>query len=231
MAHSVTFLRTPRQGVLLTLTAALLLLATAALAGQELPAVDADGLHLVKGSKVRVAYVRPGVDFGTFNKVMLLDCFVEFREKWAREYNLDAVGLQGRVSDRDVERIKQDLAAEFRKVFTEQLTEDGFPVVDAPGPGVLLLRPAIVNLDVAAPATMKSNRGNTWIRSAGEMTLYMEMYDGATDELIARVIDPRADPDTMSKVANTVTNKAAVDRIIRRWAGLLSDHLREVKNR
>lgn len=199
--------------------------------GEQPPEVDADGLHLVKGSKVRIAYLKPGADLGTFDKVMLLDCFVEFREKWVKDYNLDSVGLQGRVTDRDVERIKKDLAAEFRKVFTEQLSEDGFPVVDTPGPGVLLLRPAIVNLDVTAPAKMRSNMGNTWIRSAGAMTLYMEMYDASTDELIARVIDPRSDPDTMPKMASTVTNKVAVDRIIRRWADLLSDHLKEVRTK
>lgn len=61
------------------------------------------------------------------------------------------------------------------------------------------------------------------------MTLYMEMYDGQTDELLARVIDPRADPDTVPKVASGVTNKAAADRIIRRWVSLLSTHLTQVK--
>jgi hypothetical protein len=61
------------------------------------------------------------------------------------------------------------------------------------------------------------------------MTLYMELYDSATSELLARVIDPREDPGVMAGPANRVTNKAAADRIISRWANLLATHLSEVK--
>jgi hypothetical protein len=208
-----------------------LMLASSALAKekQELPAVDQDGLHLIKDSKVAVAYARPGANLGQYSKVMLLDVYVEFREDWARDYNMDAIGLQGRVADKDVERIKKDLADEFRKVFTETLAKDGHQVVDEAGPDVLLLRPAIVNLDVAAPDTMRSSRGNTWVSSAGSMTLYMEFYDSSTSTLLARVADPKADPEMGAQVANKVTNKAAADRIIRSWAKLLSSHLGEVK--
>jgi len=230
MTHSALSMQYLIRKLSIVSLSALALLATTALAGeQKLPEVDTDGLHLVKDSNVQIAYIKPGADFSKFDKVILLDCFVEFREKWAKDYNLDALGLQGRVTDRDVERIKQDLATEFREVFSEELAEDGFPVADQPGPGVLLLRPAIVNLDIAAPAMMKANRGNTWVRSAGQMTLYMEMYDAETDELLARVIDPKADSGSMSKIASSATNQAAARRIIRRWASLLSDHLMEVR--
>jgi hypothetical protein len=207
-----------------------LLLASSAIAKDKLPEVDQDGLHLIKDSKVAVAYARPGANLGQYSKVMLLDCFVEFKKNWAREYNMDAIGLEGRVGDRDVERIKKDLAEEFRKVFSETLTKDGHEVVDEVGPDVLLLRPAIVNLDVTAPDMMRSSRGNTWINSAGSMTLYMEFYDAASNTLIARVADPRYDPDRAgAQMANKVTNKAAADRIIRSWAELLSSHLGEVQ--
>jgi hypothetical protein len=196
---------------------------------QELPEVDKDGLHLIKGSKAAVAYALPGTNLGKYSKVMLLDCYVQFKDNWEREYNMDQIGLEGRVGDKDMERIKKDLADEFRKEFTETLTKDGHPVVDAAGPDVLLLRPAIINLDVTAPDTMRSSRGNTWVRSAGSMTLYMELYDSETNTLLARVADPRYDPDNGAEIANRVTNKSAADRIIRTWAEALSQHLSEVK--
>ncbi len=200
-------------------------------AAEPPPTVDQDGLHLVEGSEAMIAYLQPGADLGKFDKVMILDCFVEFREKWARDYNLDVVGLQGRVSDRDMERIKTKLSVEFHKVFAEELSADGYPIVDKPAPGVLLLRPAIVNLDVTAPDTMRASRGNTWVRSAAQMTLYMEMYDAETDELLARVIDPRADSDAIPQIANSVTNRAAARTIIRYWARLLGDRLNTMKGR
>ena len=128
-----------------------LLVGLPAHAGDKLPEVDSDGLHLVKGSKVRIAYVRPGATLSQYRRVMLLDCYVEFVEDWQRDYNMSQLGLSGRVSDKDAERIKKDLAAEFRKVFTDELTKKGYPVVEEPAPDVLLLRPALLNVDVGMP--------------------------------------------------------------------------------
>jgi hypothetical protein len=201
------------------------LLSLPVFAKEELPEVDSDGLHLVKSSKVRAAYIKPGTDLSQYSKVMLIDCYVDFVKDWEKNYNLDQIGLSGRIRDKDAEAIKKRLAEEFNKVFTKELTEKGFPVVDAAGPDVLLLRPALINVDVAAPDIMTAGIQNTYVRSAGAMTLYMEMYDSATSTLIARVVDPKADDDGFAKQANRVTNKAAADRILRYWAGLLAKHL------
>jgi len=206
-----------------------LLVASAVIAKEQLPEVDSDGLHLVKGSKVQILYAKPGANLKQYDKVMILDAFVDFKKNWERDYNMDQLGLEGRISDKDVDRIKADLAAEFKKVFTETLAKNGHAVVDAPAPDVLLLRPALVNIDVTAPDTMRSSRGNTWVESAGQMTLYMELYDSATSELLGRAIDPQADQRGGAQMANKVTNKAAADRIIKKWAQLLSDGLTEAK--
>lgn len=194
-------------------------------AKDELPEVDSDGLHLVKNTKVRAAYMKPGTDLSQYSKVMLIDCYVDFVKDWQKDYNLEQIGLSGRVRDKDAEAIKKNLADEFNKVFTKELTEKGFPVVDEAGPDVLLLRPALINVDVAAPDIMTAGMQRTYVRSAGAMTLYMEMYDSATSTLIGRVVDPEADDDSFARLANRVTNKAAADRILRHWAGLLAKHL------
>ena len=62
------------------------------------------------------------------------------------------------------------------------------------------------------------------------MTLYMELYDGATQDIIARVIDPEAMDDGMIQWSNSVSNRAEADRILRRWAKLLNEHLAEVQS-
>ena len=215
----------------LAIIAASFIMPATGVAKDKLPEVDSDGLHLVKDSKVQIAYARPGAKLGDYTKVMILDSFVQFKKDWERDYNLEQVGLQGRVTDKDAERIKADLAAEFKKIFTETLTKNGHEVVDEVGADVLLLRPAILNLDVAAPDIMRSGMGNTWINSAGDMTLYMELYDSGSSTLIGRVVDGQADRGVGAQVANKVTNKAAADRILRRWATLLSDALSEVKEK
>lgn len=192
---------------------------------KKLPEVDSDGLHLVKDSKVYAAYAKPGTDLGVYDKVMLVGCFVDFAKNWQKDYNMDQLGLNGRVTDKDAENIKTRLADEFAKVFTEELTRKGFPVVTESGPGVLLLRPALINVDVVAPDVDRVGMQGTLVQSAGGMTLYMEMYDSATSTLIARVVDPQADDEGLAHVANRVTNKAAADMILRHWAELLAKHL------
>jgi len=196
-----------------------------AFAKDKLPEVDSDGLQLVKDRKVYAAYAKPGTDLSVYNKVMLVDCFVSFVKDWQKDYNMDQIGLSGRIRDKDAENIQKRLAEEFAKVFTEELTKKGFPVVTETGADVLLLRPALINVDVTAPDLQTAGRQGALVNSAGGMTLYMELYDSATSTLIARVVDPQADNDSLAQVANRVTNKAAADRILRQWAELLAKHL------
>lgn len=196
----------------------------------DLPEVDKDGLHLLKNSAVAIAYARPGANLASYSKVKILDCFVDFQKDWQRDYNMREIGLEGRVTDKDAEKIKQRLATEFNKVFTDVLNKNGHEIVEENGPDVLLLRPALINVDVVAPDIMRAGMQRTLIRSAGAMTLYMELYDSATSTLIARVVDPQADDQAFTEVANRVTNKAAADKILQSWADLLSTHLGTVKN-
>ncbi len=199
-------------------------------AKDKLPEVDSDGLHLVKDRKVYAAYAKPGTDLSVYDKVMLVGCYVDFVKDWQKDYNMDVIGLNGRVTDKDAETIKKRLADEFAKVFTEVLTKKGYPVVTESGPDVLLLRPALINVDVAAPDLNTVVRQGALVNSAGGMTLYMELYDSATSSLIGRVADPQAD-DGLAHVANRVTNKAAADRILRHWADLLVKHLDEATHK
>jgi len=199
-------------------------------AKEKIPEVSSDGLHLIKNAKVRIAYAKPGMTLDQYTQVKILDCFVQFKKNWERDYNMNEVGLEGRVTDKDADAIKQRLATKFNKVFTKELTKAGHSVVEDAGADVLLLRPAIINLDVTAPDTMHAGMSTTFVASAGQMTLYMELYDSSTSTLLARVIDPKAGQQGgIAMQANRVTNKAEADRILSRWAKLLIDHLGDVK--
>lgn len=204
----------------------LLVLSTAEAAKQKLPAVSSDGLHLVPDTKAYAVYAKPGVTLSQYDKVKILDCFVQFKDNYQRDYNMDEIGLQGRITTKDMDNISQWLAAEFKQVFTEQLQKGGQTVVDAVGPDVLLLRPAIINLDVTSPDLPTAGMSRSYVTSAGQMTLYMEMYDSATSELLVRVVDPQAgDRGGMGFQANRVTNTMEAKQILTRWATLLSEHL------
>jgi hypothetical protein len=55
--------------------------------------------------------------------------------------------------------------------------------------------------------------------------LYLELWDSATNTLLARVMDAQADQEAFAQQANSVTNTAAADDIITRWADSLVKHL------
>lgn len=190
------------------------------------PQVSADGLQLQKSTKQRLVYVKPGATLTPYKRVAVLDCDVEFEKDWERDYNSSRVGLDGRVSDKDVEQMKSKLAAEFKRVFIEELqTNGGYEVVDTAAPDVLVLRPALINVGVNAPDVMTADIGATVVRSAGQMTLYLELWDSTTKAILARVIDAEADSNAFAQRASGPTNKAAADRILKEWAKELRQHL------
>lgn len=197
----------------------------AAAAKDKPPEVDKDGLHLVHDSELRVVYRRPGVDLTQYDKIILVDAYVAFRKNWRREQNESD---PFRVNKRDVEEIKQRVAEEFAKEFTKELEKKGYSVVakTETGPDVLIVRPAIINLDIEAPDTRRSGSSRVFAASAGQMTLFAELYDSVSNQIIARAVDPQADRGFGAPVTlNRVTNKAAEDRIVRRWADILAGHL------
>jgi hypothetical protein len=196
------------------------------------PQVSPEGLQLQKNTRNRVVYLKPGATFTQYERVAILDPLVEFEKDWQKDYNSSRVGLEGRVSDKDVERMKTGLAAEFKKIFTDELqNKGGYQVVDTAAPDVLVLRPALLNVEVNAPDVMTAGINASVVRSAGQMTLYLELWDSATNTLLARIMDAQADNDAFAKQANRVTNTQAADRILRDWAHELRVRLDEIKGK
>ena len=174
-----------------------------------------DGLELKVKTKSRLVYVRPGATFNQFNKVAILDPYVEFSKDWLREYNR-SVNVSRQIKDSDLEKAKQSLSEQFKKVLTRELEEGNYQVTESGGPGVLILRPALVNIAVSAPDLMTPGRTRVYAQSAGAMTLYLELWD--EHMILARVVDAQADRQAYGQLTSSVTNRAAADRIMRMWA-------------
>ena len=194
---------------------------TATNAADQPPQVSKDGLQLKVHSGSRLVYVKPGATFGKYDKVMILDCLVEFQKDWQRNYNSNVVGLDQQVTDYKMTQMKQALAGEFKRIFTRELEKGGYQVVTTAAPDVLLLRPAIVDLLVTAPDVMSAGMNVNFVRSAGSGTLYLELWDSATNTILARVMDAQSDQEAFAQQANSVTNTAAADSILTGWADSL----------
>ena len=123
------------------------------------------------------------------------------------------------------------MAELFREVFVEELEKNGgYPVVDAPAENVLLLRPSIIDLDVAAPDLGLAENVYTLTATAGVATLYIELYDSVSGAILARIIDRQAATNTNNtlRYANKFTNREAATKMLSDWAGLLRDGMDDI---
>ncbi len=197
----------------------------------QYPATSADGLKRIESKYVDAMYWQDGATLQSYERVQILDVSVAFKKDWLRDYNRDVPGLSGRADQSDMDRIKQSLAYEFVRVFTKELQEKGgYEIADKPAENVLQLRPAIVDLDVAAPDLKTAGRITTYTAEAGEMTLVMDLYDSASGAKIGTVIDRGRSRDRGSfRISNSVTNKSEADIILRKWATLLVNALDEAR--
>ncbi|TXS92805.1 DUF3313 domain-containing protein [Parahaliea maris] len=215
-----------------TVASGLLLTACASMAPAP-PAETPDGLQLVPDTVFAEVYRKPGVDLTAYSTYGVTPCEVEFRKNWMRDQNSNRVSLSNRVTQKDVDRIKDALGAHCEAMFREALAQEpAYNVVEefTPGEMVLVLRPAIVNLDINAPDVRSAGMSRTYTTSAGEMTLMLEAVDANTGDVLVRVLDRQRDfDDSYMSWSNSVTNKVEADRILRRWAGELRDGLDKVR--
>ena len=103
--------------------------------------------------------------------------------------------------------------------------------VDVAAPDVLLLRPALINVAVTAPDVRSANMRAVVVRSAGQATLFLALFDSATSTLRARVMDARADNQPIGQIANRVTNTAAANQVLTSWAVELRRYLDAVRDK
>lgn len=188
------------------------------------PPQNWDGLQLTPVKGVDAVYLLPGVDFKPYNSVLLDPAVIAFDKNW--DPNRDQIELSRRLSTEDIEKIRTDMAAGFQQVFAKELTSGGYKVVDQLSPDTLRVTAALANVYINAPDTMSAGRSITLTSESGRMTLVMELRDGATGQLIGRVVDQKVgDNFGRVQVTNSVTNSADFRRAVDDWAKRLRQGL------
>lgn len=198
-------------------------------AKKKLPEFNDEGMELVKDTDLATVYADPGADLSIYKKVMLMDATVAFRKNWKRDQNRGVSSM--RVKDRDMEKIQSEVAELFKDIMTKELVENGYEMADAPGEDVLLVKPAIVDLDVFAPDIQGASRVNSYSESAGEMTLNLELFDSVTNDKIAKATDRQRDwRQGWLQWRTKVSNRADAKRMITVWAKALTSALNEARS-
>ncbi|MGB5164404.1 MAG: DUF3313 family protein [Woeseiaceae bacterium] len=228
----MTDFRTTTRRLLTAIALSSLCIGSAVAADKEIPETTPEGLTLVTNEKSRIVYAAEDFNPSDYTKVMILDGEVAFAKNWQRDYNRDAMGLDGRVKDSDVARMKSKLAAELKTVFTETMTANGHEVVTEAAADVIILRPAIINVVANAPDVRAGGISRTYVADAGEMTLYLELYDSVSGSLLAQIIDQQRAKKTAPTVgySSSMANLNAVDRILKDWANELAGHFGEMSS-
>jgi hypothetical protein len=194
-----------------------------------------DGLRLQADSKFQQLYLLPDADLSSYTALGLADCDVAFRKNWLRDQNSSRLDLGNRVTQQDVDKIKDRLGDHCVNYFRQALLESpAYTLVDTFGEGesVLVVKPGIINLDIHAPDVMSPGMSRSYTTSSGEMTLSLELLDGTTGQTLARIVDRRRGMDTgRLEWTNGVTNRADADRTLKRWAGMLREGLDKATGR
>jgi hypothetical protein len=195
----------------------------------ELPEFTVEGLQRVPDTKrIAVVYAEPGADLAQYDRVYLVEPYVAFKKNWQRDQNRSA-GMK--VRSNDMERIKIAVKELFMDVFTTELEKGGYTLANERAEDVLIVKPAIINLDVNAPDIMTAGRSNTYASAAGSMTLYIELYDSETDDLLAKAMDPKADSNRgFMQWQSGPANRQAAKRMMQPWAEALREGLDEARD-
>ena len=152
---------------------------------------DYRGLEQGPAGGVDLIYLKEGVDFKKYNKVMM--DFVQFWFMDGTEYK----GIH-------IHELNE-LAAAFNKAMADAL-KDVYPMVDDPGPDVLRIRFAITDVIPSRPAlntitavtlvgpalsTVKKGGSDSHL-FVGEASMEAELLDSLTNERLGAAIDRKA---------------------------------------
>ena len=215
----------------LIVSLSMLLILGCASTSETVPTTTPDGLDLVRSDKHSAVYAKSEAQLDIYNEFAIVPCEVAFRKNWQRDYNSSHRSSGQQIKDRDIDRIKRELGEECTAFFTDALSEEpSYNLVTEwqQGQDVLLVRPNIVNLNITSPDVSSPSMTRSYSASAGSMTLYLELIDAETSEVLVRAYDSKADPDSFVNYANKITNRQAADRMLKNWATRLREAMDSV---
>jgi len=194
--------------------------------------VTTDGLTVMKSTRFTETQIKNGVVWSDYTKYQISPVDVSFRENWKRDYNRSQRMLSMHVTDKDMARIKKTMGEIVYEEFDKALQkEGGLKKAEEADSNTLLFKPKVINLDVFAPDVENSQIiSQSYIRQAGRATLFLEVHDAVSGEILARWVDTREDPDNgFFEWTNRINNEYRTRRIIDMWANRMVEGLEKLK--
>jgi|GEM_PF-6090978 len=168
---------------------------------REVPNAGFDELH-----------VNLGADFARYRTVLIEEAPVSFVPRWVNVH-------RNAVSNRDIVRLRNHTADDLKAELIEKLTADGrYRIVETAELDTLLIRPEIINLNVASPGSGQHAR---LVDSPGYATLSLEMVDAFSGQTIVRLVDRRQARGPSGReyfLANPATNAREFRMMMAVWS-------------
>ena len=184
-----------------------------------------DGLVQRKAKGIDAVYVRPDVDFKVYRNIALDPVVVAFDRNWKPNRG-GSTTL--RLSSSEIEKIREKMASGFQSIFAEELAAGGYTIVPEPLDDTLRISAGLADVYINAPDTSSAARTKTYTRGAGRMTLAMELRDGPTGQLLARIVDRHVDDSSVAQWTTSASNSAEFRRTVKGWAQSLVKGLDKV---
>ncbi len=183
-----------------------------------------DGLYPVKGSSADEAWARPDIDISQYSKILLQGVGVEYRP--GGESGRLLVNRIGADHYEMITAQKARLEVIMAETFLNELGKSKhFTLVSEPGPDVLLIQAALVDVVSFVPPE-PAGRTAIYLRDVGAATLVMEIRDADSNAILARSVDRRVAGNALGMRESTRMNNATeVRKIAQLWARRLAERL------
>ena len=157
--------------------------------------ITIDGLHRVDNSLAAVGYMKPDIDLRGYNAIMLDPVTITYQKDPGSRRTATAIGA-GTPNFALTPSQMETLKSLFQEAVADALTEDnGYRIVDTPGPDVLRISADLIDLIVRIPTQPRAGRGSLFVTSYGVVSVIVEARDSESGEILARAAD-RRDPTT-----------------------------------
>jgi hypothetical protein len=169
---------------------------------QEEPEITEDGLVRVMSTPKAGVYRLPGATFDQYRGVLIGPISVSYSKSWERQ--------NAKVSKKDRDKIRFDMARTFRAELIRELVERGnFVLAKSPAPDVLQVDGSVLNLFVTAPIAGTEPLERTMIKSAGSMKVVVELKDSVSNVIVTRIISYETAPEHLQlQPATQISNLA-----------------------
>ena len=186
----------------------------------------ADGLVRVPSRSIGGVYRAPYATFTQYQRLILEPPSISFIKDWTENHP--------EVSPTELARLRAETVELFRDEFTRELVKRGqYKFADEPAHDVLLVAPAIEELDIRTPEA-GYEPGNSTFLTGRPVTMKVtgELRDALTGTLIGRVIYlrlPEQNPNGELRIASRAFNAHEQRLVYAEWSDLVHEALNVAK--